>query len=58
MKEVRTLSIVTQVKQIMEVDSVELANELLKSKEWILLNSYRNAKISKTKPVMRLGRIV
>ena len=50
------IGIVSSVKQIIEVDSVEAANILLNGGAWILLNSYVNQKLGR-KPVMRLGRI-
>ena len=54
---VTSLTVVTHVKQIMETDSIEAANALLESGDWILLNSYKNRELNNTQPVCRLGRI-
>ena len=51
------LEITTQVKQILEVDSVEAANIFLSSGDWVLLNSYINKNINKKIPTIRLGRV-
>lgn len=45
-----------KVKQIIELDSVDGANALLESGDWILLNSYHNRQFGNN-PILRLGRI-
>ena len=50
------LEVAVKVKQIIETDVIECANELLKNGDWILLNSYKNNYLSDS-PIMRLGRI-
>ena len=55
-KHVTAPAIVSRVKQILETDCMNTANILLDSGEWILLNSYKNHRLSNI-PVCRLGRI-
>lgn len=57
MKRVTALEIVTEVKQLITVDSVKSANALLKSGDWILVNSYNNTAFTIKRPYYVLGRV-
>lgn len=46
-----------EVKQLVQVDSIEAANALLAGGNWILVNSYYVASFSTKKPLYTLGRI-
>lgn len=56
MKRVKSVEVVTNVKQIIEVQDIASANALL-SADWILLNTYYNAAFNSKKPTYVLGRV-
>jgi len=57
MKRVRSVEIVTQVRQVIEVIDITVTNALLTSGDWVLLNTYYNSAFTTKKPTFVLGRL-
>lgn len=57
MKKEKHCEVLTKVKQMVQVDSIETANAMLDSGEWVLVNSYYTAAFSTKKPLYTMGRI-
>lgn len=57
MTRVKSVEVVTQVRQILEVVDIEAANVLLASGGWVLLNTYYNSAFTSKKPTFVLGRL-
>lgn len=57
MKKEKRCEVLAEVKQLVQVDSIETANVMLASGEWVLVNSYYTAAFSTKKPLYTMGRI-
>lgn len=57
MKRETRCEMLAEVKQLVQVDSIETANVMLASGEWVLVNSYYAAAFSTKKPLYTMGRI-
>ena len=57
MKREKRASILTNVAQLVQFDSIEAVNALLSSGDWVLVNSYYNTAFTTKKPVYTLGRL-
>jgi len=56
LENVKEAFLLSKVKQVIETNDLNATNELIKSKNWILLNSYCNRAYG-NKPTYCLGRI-
>ena len=57
MKKETHCAVLAKVKQLVQVDSVEMANNMLASGEWVLVNSYNNTVFTTKRPLYTLGGI-
>ena len=57
MKKEKNCEVLTRVKQLVQVDSIETANVMIASGKWVLINSYYKASFSTKKPLYTMGRI-
>lgn len=57
MKRETRCEVLAEVNQLVQVDSIETANVMLASGEWVLVNSYYTAAFSTKKPLYTMGRI-
>ncbi len=57
MKKEKSCEVLTRVKQLVQVDSIETANVMIASGKWVLINSYYTASFSTKKPLYTMGRI-
>ena len=57
MKRETRCEVLAEVKQLVQVDSVETANVMIASGNWVLINSYYTAAVSTKKPLYTMGRI-
>lgn len=57
MKKMTNCEILTRVTQLIQVDSIKTANNLIKDGNWVLINSYYNRAYKLPRPVYTLGYV-
>lgn len=57
MQKIKVLSEVMKVEKLIQIDDINAVNTMLKSKEWVLINSYYNSNFTSKKPIYTLGKV-
>lgn len=58
MRKTTGCEVLTRITQLVQVDNIKTANNMLKDGNWVLVNSYYNRAYKLPRPVYTLGRVV